>query len=85
MVKVFFTWINKGVCRPKCFIERGRENRESGNHAERIEHRSNERQGIDQIPTVHLGVAAFQMEKRGIRTERGNRNREIAVTNRNLL
>ncbi|MFR0844186.1 MAG: hypothetical protein ACLSH2_06715 [Oscillospiraceae bacterium] len=37
--------------------------------------------GIDQIPTVHLGVAAFQMEKRGIRTERGNLNREIEVTN----
>ncbi len=36
------------------------------------------------IPTVHLGVAAFQMEKRGIRTERGNLNREIEITNRNL-
>lgn len=57
---------------------------ENGNHAERIDHRSYERQGIDQIPTVHLGVAAFQMEKRGIRTERGNINREIEVTNRNL-
>ena len=43
--------------------------------------RSYARQGIDQIPTVHLGVAAFQMEKRGIRTERGNINREIEVTN----
>ena len=42
------------------------------------------RQGIDQIPTVHLGVAAFQMEKRGIRTERGNLNREIEVTNQRL-
>ncbi len=39
---------------------------------------------IDQIPTVHLDVAAFQMEKRGIRTERGNMNREIAVTNNQL-
>jgi len=54
------------------------------NHAERIDHRSYERQGIEQIPTVHLGVAAFQMEKRGIRTERGNLNREIEVTNRRL-
>ena len=57
---------------------------ERGNHAERIDHRSYERQGKDQIPTVHLGVAAFQMEKRGIRTERGNINREIEVTNQRL-
>lgn len=54
---------------------------EKGNHVERIDHRSYERQRIDQIPTVHLGVAAFQMDKRGIRTERGNLNREIEVTN----
>jgi transcriptional accessory protein Tex/SPT6 len=54
-------------------------------HAERVNHRSFERQGItDQIPTIHLGVAAHQMEKRGIRTDRGNINREIEVSN-NLL
>ena len=57
---------------------------EQNDHAERIDHRSHERQGIDQIPTVHLGVAAFQMERRGIRTERGNMNREIEVTNQRL-
>ena len=57
---------------------------ERNEHTERIDHRSFARQGIDQIPTVHLGVAAFQMEKRGIRTERGNLNREIEVTNRRL-
>ena len=54
------------------------------NHAVRIDHRSYERQGIEQIPTVHLGVATFQMEKRGIRTERSNLNREIEVTNQRL-
>lgn len=54
---------------------------EKGNHAERIDHRSYVRQGIDQTPTVHLDVAAFQMEKRRIRTERGNINCEIEVTN----
>ena len=53
-------------------------------HAGRIDHRSYERQGIDQIPTVHLGVAASAMEKRGIRTERGDLNREIEVTNQKL-
>lgn len=57
---------------------------EQNNHAERIDHRSYERQGIDQIPTVHLGVAASQMERRGIRTERGNINREIEVSNSKL-
>ena len=54
------------------------------NHSERVDHRSYERQGIDQIPTIHLGVAAFQMEKRGIATERGNLNRKIEVTNQQL-
>ena len=46
--------------------------------------RSYERQGIDQIPTVHLGVAASAMEKRGIRTERGDLNQEIEVINQKL-
>jgi hypothetical protein len=46
-----------------------------------IDHRSYERQGIEQIPTVHMGAAASQMERKGIATERGNLNREIAVTN----
>ena len=50
----------------------------------RIDHRSYKRQGVEQIPTIHLGVAAAQMERRGIRTERGNRNREIEVTNKRL-
>ena len=36
---------------------------EQNNRPERIDHRSYERQGIDQIPTVHIGVAASQMEK----------------------
>ena len=57
---------------------------EHNGHAERIDHRSYERQGIDQIPTIHLGAAASGMEKRGIRTERGNINREIEVTNSQL-
>ena len=57
---------------------------EQNGHTERIDHRSYARQGIDRIPTVHLGIAAFQMEKRGIPTERGNLNREIEVTNQRL-
>ena len=57
---------------------------EQNNIADRIDHRSYERQGVEQIPTVHLGVAASQMERRGIATERGNMNREIADMNREL-
>jgi len=54
------------------------------NRTERIDHRSYERQGIEQIPTVHMGVSAFQMEHRGIATERGNRNRKIQSENQML-
>ena len=54
------------------------------NCPERIDHRSYERQGIDQIPTVHIGVAASQMEKKGIVTERGELNRSIKAANRLL-
>jgi len=57
---------------------------ERHDHAERIDHKSYARQGKDQIPTIHLGVAASQMEKRGIRTERGDINREIEVSNQKL-
>ena len=57
---------------------------EQAGHAERVDHRSYKRQGIDKIPTVHMGAAAIQMEKRGIATERGNLNREIAKQNKLL-
>lgn len=48
---------------------------------ERVDLRSFERQGIQQIPTVHLGPAAHQMEKRGIETFLGNLNRDIRAAN----
>ena len=49
---------------------------------ERIDHRSNAERGIDEIPTVHMGVAACQMEKKGIVTEKGELNRNIQKANR---
>ena len=49
---------------------------------ERIDHRSNAERGIDEIPTVHMGVAACQMEKKGIATEKGELNRSIQKANR---
>ena len=51
---------------------------------ERVDHRSFLRQGKEETPTVHLGVATAQMERKGIPTERGNINREIEVSNKLL-
>ena len=48
---------------------------------EKVDHRSYQRQGIEQIPTIHLGVSATKMEKKGIATDRGNINREIKHQN----
>ena len=45
----------------------------------RIDHRTLEAQGIDREPTIHIGVAAHNMEKRGILSDRGNINREIKM------
>ncbi len=50
----------------------------------RVDHRSYHRQGIEQIPTIHIGTAATQMERRGIRTEKGDINRQIAADNKEL-
>ncbi|MDX5091846.1 MobQ family relaxase [Streptococcus anginosus] len=47
----------------------------------KVDHRSYLRQGIEQIPTIHLGVSATQMEKKSIATDRGNINREIKHQN----
>ena len=49
-----------------------------------IDHRSYERQGIEQLPTVHEGPAVRQMEVRGIRTDKGDLNRWIRKTNEML-
>ena len=57
---------------------------EAAGRPERIDHRSYKRQGIDKIPSVHLGPAASQMEKRGIRTDKGEVNRQIAADNKLL-
>lgn len=43
---------------------------------ERISHLSHEARGLEQLPTVHLGHVASEMEKRGVQTERGDLNRE---------
>ena len=53
---------------------------EKGLH-DRIDHRSYERQGVEQMPTVHEGVAVRQMEARGLVTNKGERNRWIKSAN----
>ncbi len=45
---------------------------------ERIDHRSLADQGLDRLPTIHEGPTVREMEARGIRTDRGNWNREVA-------
>ncbi len=54
---------------------------EANNRPERLDLRSYARQEIDKIPTVHMGAAACQMEKKGIQTSIGNLNRDIKAAN----
>ena len=49
-----------------------------------VDHRSYERQGVDLLPTAHLGPAASRMERRGVATEIGDRNREVAAANQQM-
>ena len=48
---------------------------------EKVSHDSLEVQNIKREPTIPLGRAAIEMEKRGIETEKGNKNREIKARN----
>ena len=57
---------------------------EAAGRLERIDHRSYKRQGIDKIPSVHMGPAASQMERWGIVTVKGDINRQIAADNKLL-
>ena len=49
---------------------------------ERVDMRSYERQGVDVIPTVHMGAAVCALERKGIETNIGNLNRDIKAANR---
>ncbi|HGA2186977.1 TPA: MobQ family relaxase [Streptococcus agalactiae] len=77
------SWNDKGN------VEKWRENFSSlcneylgkNNIEKRVDHRSFKRQGIKQIPTIHLGASASAMERKGIRTEKGDINREIKKQN----
>lgn len=51
----------------------------------KIDHRSLEDQGVDRLPQIHVGPHASAMEKKGIQTDRGNKNREIQEINQKLV
>lgn len=54
---------------------------EHAGHEERIDHRSNADRGIDEHPTIHEGVAARILEKKGGISERCELNRQIRKDN----
>lgn len=47
-----------------------------------VEHLSFEKRGLDQEATQHVGATATEMERRGIKTDIGNQNREILERNK---
>lgn len=53
----------------------------AANRPERVDLRSYAKQGIDKVPTVHMGAAVTQMERRGEQTNIGNLNRDIKSAN----
>ena len=57
---------------------------ENAGYDERIDHRSHEEQEKEEIPTIHEGYAAREMEKRGQISERCEINRNIRQINKNL-
>ena len=52
---------------------------------ERIDHRSHKDRGLDTLPTVKMGWQATELERNGIRTDVGNKNRDIKAHNANLM
>ena len=57
----------------RCLERAGRE--------ERIDHRSNAARGLDEIPTIHEGVTAQALERKGIISDRCEINRQIKADN----
>ena len=51
----------------------------------RVDHRTLEAQGIERVPQIHLGPNVVQLEKRGIRTDRGDQARAIEKTNAKII
>ena len=54
---------------------------ERAGREERIDHRSNATRGLDEIPTIHEGVTAQALERKGIISDRCEINRQIKADN----
>ena len=54
---------------------------ERARREERIDHRSNTARGLDEIPTIHEGVTAQALERKGIISDRCEINRQIKADN----
>ena len=54
---------------------------ERAGREERIDHRSNAARGLDEIPTIHEGVTARALERKGIIADRCEINRQIKADN----
>ena len=76
-------WNNKGNAEKwrESFATLCNQYLEKNNFEKRVDHRSFERQGIEEIPTIHMGASASALEKKGIETDKGNINREIKKHN----
>lgn len=63
------------------FSKKANEYLEKNDINKRIDPRTFEEQGREELPQIHLGTSSYQMEKKGIATERGNHNRKIIAFN----
>lgn len=63
------------------FSKKANEYLARNNIDKRIDPRTFEEQGREELPQIHLGTSSYQMEKKGIQTERGNQNRKIITLN----
>ena len=54
---------------------------ERSGHEERVDHRSHAERGLDEQPTIHEGVVARALEKKGIISDRCELNRQIKADN----
>lgn len=54
---------------------------ERSGHEERVNHRSHAERGLDEQPTIHEGIAARALEKKGIISDRCEMSRQIKSDN----
>ncbi|WP_443660559.1 MobQ family relaxase [Clostridium algidicarnis] len=58
---------------------------EKAGYEDRIDHRSYKDQGIDQVPTIHLGKTSSEMEKKNIDNQRAEINKQIKELNKEKI